>query len=283
MSAHPGPRETVGLVAGNGRFPLLFAEGARREGVRVVACAHRGETDPAIEGLVDELTWVRVGELGKIIRTLRDAGVRRAAMAGGIKKVGLFTGARPDLRGAAFLARMRNFRDDALLRGIAEEFERDGIEVIPSTTFLGAILAPEGVLGRVSPKKGEWADVAHGFRVAKAVGRFDVGQSVVVRGGLAIAIEGVEGTDACIRRGGELAHGAITVVKVSKPGQDLRFDVPAVGPSTIATLAAAKGRVLAVEARKTILLDREQLLGDADRAGIAVVGISERVVAEHDA
>lgn len=273
--------EPIGLIAGNGRFPLIFAETARREGVRVVAVAHRGETDEAIEPLVSALTWVRIGELGKMIRTFRDAGVTRAVMAGGLSKAGVFRGGRPDLRGAVFLARMRSFRDDALLRGIAAEFESDGIAIVPSTTFLSTLVTKPGVLGRLAPKHKEWSDIAYGFRVAKEVGRFDVGQSIVVRGGVALAIEGMEGTDACIRRGGELGHGGAVVVKVSKPGQDLRFDVPAVGPRTIETMAAAKARVLALEAQRTILLDREPLLAEADRAGIAIVGVDEMSLVEH--
>jgi UDP-2,3-diacylglucosamine hydrolase len=275
--------ETIGLIAGNGRFPLIFAETAKREGVRVVAVAHRGETEGAIDGLVDAVTWVRVGELGKMIRAFRDAGVKRAVMAGGLSKAGVFRGGLPDLRGAMFLARMRSFRDDALLRGVAAEFESDGIAIVPSTTFLSSIVTGEGRLGRVAPKRREWRDVAYGFRLAKEVGRFDVGQSVVVRGGVALAIEGMEGTDACIRRGGELGHGDVVVVKVSKPGQDLRFDVPAVGPKTIASMIEARATVLALEAQRTILLDRQALIADADRAKIAVVGVSEATVAEHAA
>ncbi len=267
--------ESIGLIAGNGRFPLIFAETAKREGVRVVAVAHRGETQEAIESLVDALTWVRIGELGKMIRAFRDAGVKRAVMAGGLSKAGVFRGGRPDFRGAMFLARMRSFRDDALLRGIAAEFENDGIAIVPSTTFLSSIVTKPGVLGQVAPKRKEWTDIAYGFRVAKEIGRFDVGQSIVVRGGVALAVEGMEGTDACIRRGGDLGAGNAIVVKVSKPGQDLRFDVPAVGPQTIATMAAVKARVLALEAERTILLDRAAMLADADRAGIAVVGVDD--------
>jgi DUF1009 family protein len=272
--------ETIGLIAGNGRFPLIFAEIARREGVRVIAVAHRGETDEGIDRIADAVTWVRVGELGKMIRAFRDEGVRRAVMAGGLSKVGVFRGGRPDLRGAMFLARMRSFRDDALLRGVAAEFESDGIAIVPSTTFLASIVVHEGVLGRHSPRRREWSDIAYGFRVAKEVGRFDVGQSVVVKGGVALALEGMEGTDPCIRRGGELGHGDVVVVKVSKPGQDLRFDVPAVGPRTIETMTAAGARVLALEAERTILLDRDDLLEHADRAGIAVVGVDEETLAE---
>ena len=275
--------ESIGLIAGNGRFPLIFAETAKREGVRVVAVAHRGETDEAIDGVADVVTWVRIGELGKMIRAFHDAGVRRAVMAGGLSKAGVFRGGRPDLRGAMFLARMRSFRDDALLRGIAGEFENDGIAIVPSTTFLSTIVAHDGTLGRVAPKRKEWRDIAYGFRLAKELGRFDAGQSVVVRGGVALAIEGMEGTDACIRRGGELGHGGVIVVKVSKPGQDLRFDVPAVGRVTITSMIEAKATVLALEAERTILIDRDAMLADADRAGIAVVGVSDAAIAEHTA
>jgi len=274
--------ETIGLIAGNGRFPLIFAQTAKQEGVRVVAVAHRGETDEGIEKVADAVTWVRIGELGKMIRAFRDAGVARAVMAGGLSKAGVFRGGRPDLRGAMFLARMRSFRDDALLRGIAGEFESDGIAIVPSTTFLARIVAHEGTLGRSAPKRKEWRDIAYGFRLAKELGRFDAGQSVVVRGGVALAIEGMEGTDACIRRGGELGHGGVIVVKVSKPGQDLRFDVPAVGPVTIASMVAARASVLALEAERTILIDRERMLADADGAGIAVVGVSDATLAEQE-
>jgi hypothetical protein len=272
--------ETIGLIAGNGRFPLIFAATARREGVRVVACAHQGETEHDIEGLVDAVTWVRVGELGRIIRVFQRAGVRRAVMAGGIRKVRLLSGFRPDLRGAAFLARVGSFHDDALLRGIATELERDGIEVVASTLFLSSLVTREGVLGRVQPKRADWKDITLGFRVAKDVGRWDVGQSVVVKNGIAIAIEGIEGTDECIRRGAALGRGGVIVVKVSKPGQDLRFDVPAAGPDTIRAMREAGARVLALEAERTILLDREEFLAKADAAKIVVVGVSEASVRE---
>jgi UDP-2,3-diacylglucosamine hydrolase len=270
--------ETIGLIAGNGRFPLIFAEGAKRAGVRVVAVAHRGETEPEIERVADEVTWIRVGELGKIIRTFQRAEVRRAVMAGGIRKVRLFSGFRPDLRGAAFLARLRSFHDDALLRGVAGELEREGIAVVESTIFLGDLVTRPGTLGRTQPKRGDEAQIALGFRVAKDVGRWDVGQSVVLKDGIVLAIEGIEGTDACIRRAGELGRSGAIVVKVAKPAQDLRFDVPAVGPGTIETMIAAKARLLALEAGRTIVLDRDEFLERADGARIAVVGVEEASV-----
>lgn len=267
--------ETIGLIAGNGRFPLIFSETAKAEGARIVAVAHRGETDESIERLADEVVWIRVGEVGKMIRTFQKANVRRAVMAGGIQKARLFSGFRPDLRGAAFLARQRSFHDDALLRGLARELEGEGIEIVPSTIFLGKLLAGEGPLGRVSVKRSDAKDVALGFRVAKGVGQWDVGQSVVVKRGIVLAIEGIEGTDAAIRRGGELGRGEVIVVKVAKPEQDLRFDVPAVGPQTIETMVAAGAKVLALEVGRTLILDRVAFLAAADAAKIAVVGISE--------
>lgn len=254
---------------------MIFAETAKGEGLRVVAVAHRGETVEEIERVADAVTWVRVGELGKIIRTFRDAGVERAVMAGGIQKVRFFSGARPDLRGALFLARLGSFHDDTVLRGLARELAAEGIEIVSSTLFLSKIVAPEGLLGRFAPKRRDWKDIAVGFRVAKDVGRWDVGQSVVLKRGIVLAVEGIEGTDACIRRGGLLGRGGVTVVKVSKPEQDLRFDVPAVGPGTVEALREAEAKVLAVEAGKTLLLDRHSLVAALDDARIAAVGVNE--------
>jgi UDP-2,3-diacylglucosamine hydrolase len=264
----------LGLIAGNGIFPRLVARGAREAGVAVVACAHLGETDPGIEHEVESCTWVRVGELGKIIRTFKQAGCERAVMAGGIRKARLFGGFRPDLRGAAFLVRMRTLHDDKLLCGIADELGSEGIMVVASTEYLPRLVPQAGVLTRRAPKARERSDIAFGMRVAKAIGGFEIGQTVVVKDGLVLAVEAVEGTDVAVRRGGDLSRGGAVVVKASKPGQDLRFDVPAVGPETIRLMAEVKATALAVEAGCTILLERERLLADADAAGIAVVAVA---------
>ena len=268
----------LGLIAGNGKFPLIFAQQAKREGVSLVTVAHRGETLEGIEKLVDNVTWVYVGELGKIIRTFHETGVHEVVMAGGIKKVKLFANFRPDLRGAAFLARVRSREDDQLLRGVADELEKDGIRVLESTMFLSQIIPPEGVLTRCSPSREQWEDVRLGFETAKETGRLGIGQCVVVKRRVVLAVEAAEGTDAAIRRGGELGKEGFVAVKVSKPQQDLRFDVPAVGLETIGTMRELKGAVLAVEAGKTILLEKEELIREADRAGIAVVGVSEKML-----
>jgi DUF1009 family protein len=264
----------LGLIAGNGKFPIIFAEQAKREGFEVVAVAHRGETLEQIETVVGEVTWIYVGQLGKMIQTFRSAGVTEAVMAGGIRKVKLFGNFRPDWRGAKFLARVRSRDDDALLRGVAEELEEEGIKILESTLCLSQIIPSEGVLTRSTPDAAQWEDIRFGFRMAKEVGRLGIGQTVIVKNGMVVAVEALEGTDAAIQRGGTLAQSSCVVVKVSKPDQDLRFDVPAVGVETIKNIHTVRGAVLAVEARKTILLEMDALLKQADAAGISVVAVS---------
>ncbi|MBM4260408.1 MAG: LpxI family protein [Deltaproteobacteria bacterium] len=266
--------KSVGLIAGNGKFPLIFAQEAKRQGYRVVAVAHRGETAEEIATVADAITWIYVGQLGKIIRTFQQAGVRQAVMAGGIRKVKLFGNFRPDLRGVSFLARMKSREDDALLRGIAGELERDGIQVIESTFCLADIMPKVGALTSHEPTTAQRHDIEIGFAAAKEIGRLGIGQTVVVKDRVIVAVEAIEGTDAAILRGGSLAKGGCVVVKVSKPHQDLRFDVPAVGVETIKSMAQAGASVLAVEAEKTILLEKEALLAEAQRAGIVVVAVS---------
>lgn len=264
----------IGLIAGNGKFPLIFAEQAKRQGFSVVAVAHREETDAALEQRVDQFTWIYVGQLGRIIRTFQKAGVTEAVMAGGIRKVRLLGNFRPDLRGARFLAKIKSREDDALLRGIADELANDGIRIIDSTFCLSDIIAQEGVLTHKSPTAAQWDDIRTGIRLAKEVGRLGIGQTVVVKNQVIIAVEAVEGTDAAIQRGGQLAKSGCVVVKVSKPHQDLRFDVPAVGVETINSLRLVGGAVLAVEAGKAILIEKDQLLRAADDCGIAVVAVA---------
>jgi hypothetical protein len=267
------PRERIGIIAGSGRFPILFAETAKRRGVDVVAVAHRGETAPELVHHVDAITWVQPGQLQAVIDALRQHGITRTVMVGAIAKPRMFREILPDARALAALSRIGKLRDDLLLRTIAEELEQEGITVVPSTTYLDEIVPAAGVLGQREPTPEEWADIRYGFQVVKAIGRFDIGQSVVVRGGAVMAVEGIEGTDATIRRAGQLVNGDIVVVKATKPIQDLRFDLPAIGPDTIRTIAEVRGRALAVEAGSTIILDRELTLTLADDARIAVVAV----------
>jgi DUF1009 family protein len=265
-------RERIGLIAGSGRFPVLFAETARRRGVEVVAVAHRGETAPELVHHADAITWVQPGQLQALIDALRAREVTRTVMVGGIAKPRMFREITPDARALAMIARVGKLRDDLLLRALADELEGEGIRVVPSTTYLDEIVPAAGVLGRRPPTPEEWADIRYGFQVVKMIGRFDIGQSVVVRGGAVMAVEGIEGTDATIRRAGQLVND-IVVVKATKPSQDLRFDLPAIGPETIRTIAEVRGRALAVEAGRTIVLDRPEMLALADDAKIAVVAV----------
>ena len=265
----------LGLIAGNGKFPVIFAREAKRAGYALVAVAHHGETLAEIGDAADDVTWVYVGQLGKIIRTLRRAGVTEAVMAGGIRKVKLFGNFRPDARGARFLARVKRRDDDALLRGVADELAREGIKILESTFCLSQIMPGAGVLTQRVPSAAHWEDIRFGFRVAKEIGRMGIGQTVAVKNGVVVAVEALEGTDQAIERAGKLAKSGCVVVKVSKPQQDLRFDVPAVGVETIINLHQARGAVLAVEASKTILLEKELLLRRAEECGISVVAFEE--------
>lgn len=261
----------LGLIAGNGRFPFLFAAGARRAGRRVVAAALKGEADPALEAQVDELFWVGMGQLGRLVEGFRERGVAEAAFAGGVGKLGAFRHARPDAKMLRALTRLKGFHDDALLRSIAQAIEDEGIRIVPSTRFLTDALAGPGVMTRRKPTADEERDISLGREVAEAIGRADVGQTVVVKGGNVVAVEAAEGTDACIQRAGELAGKGIVVVKRCKPRQDERFDLPAVGPRTVEAIARVHGAVLAIEAGKTLVLEPEELVRRADKARVAVV------------
>lgn len=260
----------LALIAGNGVFPLLVVRGAKAAGVEVVVVAHREETDPSIEDEVAEVTWVKVGELGRTIRTFVAAGCDHAVLAGGIGKVRALSDVRPDLRGAALLLKTRTLKDDRLLRGIADELSKDGLPVVSSTRYLPELVPPPGALTRKAPGRAVLDDIALGRRVLAATGPFEIGQSVVVKEGLVYALEAVEGTDAAIRRGAEAARGGAVVVKAAKAEQDLRFDVPAIGPDTIELMHEVGASVLAIEAGRTIILDRPAVVAAAEAAGIRV-------------
>ena len=264
----------IGLIAGNGALPRLFARAARGRGLSVIAVGHMGETDPELASEVDRLEWVKVGQVARIERLLKAAGVDQAVLAGGFSRMRAVQTMRPDIGLFRIAGRLRSFRDDALLRAAADEFESAGIRIMAPTELLREILAPEGHLAGPLLDAGQERDVTLGEEVATLLGRADVGQTVVVKNGHVLAVEAVEGTDACIRRGAELGGPGVVVVKLSKPGQDERFDLPAVGPATLEVLRSVGARVLAVEAGKTLLLEGDRLVALANEGGITLVAHS---------
>jgi DUF1009 family protein len=265
--------ERIGLIAGSGTLPHLFAQAAREQGLWVVAVAHRGETDPSLQAAVDSLSWVKVAQVDGIIRAFRRQGVTRAVMAGGIGRMRAIAEARPDFGALKIVARLRSWRDDSLLRAAAEYFEREGITIVSPTEYLKKLLAPKGRIAGAQLTSEQQRDVALGLEAAAALGKVDVGQTVVVRNGLVVALEAVEGTDEAIRRGGRLGGPGAVVVKLCKPGQDERFDLPAVGERTLSTMHEVKAAALAVQAGKTLVLDAASFVGAAERYGIAVAGV----------
>ena len=273
---HVTDGERIGLIAGNGRFPIIFADNARKLGYHVSAVAHEGETEPELAGHVDRIHWIKIGQLSKLIKAFKEDGVHQAVMLGGIKKTHVFTTVRPDFRTLALATRLALWKDDDILREFAKELEREGIVICESTFGLEGILVEEGTLTARAPSEKEWEDIRYGWEVAHDIGRLDIGQCVVIKDRVVVAVEAVEGTDGAIKRGGDLAKGGAVVVKRSKPQQDLRFDLPAVGPRTIEVMASVKASVLAIEAGRTILLDREIMLEKARSARIAIVGIKQK-------
>jgi DUF1009 family protein len=260
-----------GLIAGNGRFPFLVLDGARRAGVDLSVAAIREETDPEIERAAERVIWVGIGQLGKMIRFFKREGVERAIMAGQVKHVQIFSGALPDVRMLRMLLRLPRRNTDALIGAVADELASEGIELIDSTFFLQDHLAEVGTLTRRAPDKREQGDIEYGLEVAREIARLDLGQTIVVRSKACVAIEAMEGTDATILRAGLLARGRLTVVKVAKPAQDMRFDVPVIGVPTIESMIEAGATCLCITAGKTLMFDREQILKLADEKRIAVV------------
>jgi DUF1009 family protein len=264
--------DKLGLIAGNGTFPQLVAQAARRHQIAIIAVAHQNETDRALEPLCDRIVWIRVGELQRMIETFKRAGVTRAAMAGGISRARLQDSFAPDQRALAMLARIGKFSDDAVLRGVAAELEADGIEVIDPVYLLEGALADPGTMAGPPPTVAQLNDLELAFAVTRSLGPYDIGQAVAVRDGVVAAIEAVEGTDAAIRRAASLCGRGLVVVKAGKPGQDLRFDRPAIGPGTIELLAETGAAVLGIEARCTMILQRQRTLELAERSAITVFG-----------
>lgn len=264
----------LGIIAGNGRFPFLVAAAARRAGRRVVIAAIKEEALPEIEQAGDEVHWLGLGQLGRCIAVLREAGVSEAVMAGQVKHRQIFSDIVPDLTLMGVLARLAFKNTDSLIGGVADALAREGIRLLPSVELVADQMASAGPMTSRRPGGDEAKDVEYGAKIARALAGLDLGQTVVVKDRAAVALEAMEGTDEVIRRAGRIAGPGCVVVKVAKPRQDMRFDVPVAGRATIATMREAGARVLAVDAGKTLLIERDELLRDAQDAGIAVFGLA---------
>ena len=252
---------------------MLFAKAARKEGCQVFAIAHKGETGPELEEVVDYCHWVKLGQLGGIIKFFKKQGVTETVLVGTITKTRIFRDVLPDFKGLSLWNKIDTRQDDAILRAIANALDEDGITVLESTLYLQELLFPKGVLTKKKPSAEQMEDIRFGWGIARSIGDLDIGQCVVVRDRTVLAVEAIEGTDATIRRGGELAQKKAVVVKVKKPNQDFRFDLPAIGTKTIESMQAVKASVLAVECGQALLFDKEDMVKSANKAGIVVVGI----------
>ena len=260
-----------GLIAGNGDFPFLVLEGARSRGIEMAVIAIKEEASPALERAAKRLHWVSLGELSRTIELLHEEGVKRAVMAGQVKHNKIFSAIRPDWRLAKLLFSLPSKNTDSLIGAVAKVLEDEGIELVNSTEFLGPLLPKAGVLTRRAPSAEEAADIAYGRQIAQQVAGLDLGQTVVVRDCACVAVEAMEGTDETIERAARITGGQrITVVKVSKPQQDMRFDVPVIGLQTIEVMRRSNATALAIDAGRTLLFERDALIGAADEAGIAI-------------
>jgi len=266
--------KVLGLIAGGGDLPCVVAGEARKKNVtRIVAVGFPDQTSPELARHVDEMHWVSVGQLGKLIKTLRGAGVEQAVMIGRLDPKLVISKVRLDMRMLALAMRVKDRRADTVLRAIADEMEKDGIHLIDSTSYLTPLLATEGPMTGRKPGAEVMEDIVFGAAIAREIARLDIGQTVVVRKKAVVAVEAMEGTDETIRRAGLLCRKGMVVIKVSRPQQDMRFDVPVVGRETVDLLSNYRAAALALETGRTILLDREEFLKKADSAGIAVVGV----------
>src|SRR2546421_7972828 len=261
----------LGLIAGNGSFPFLVIAGAKRAGATVVVAGIREETDPAIEKLADRFTWVGIGQLGKMLRFFKNEGVDKAIMAGQVKHVQIFSRAIPDVRMLKMLLRLPKRNTDALIGAVADELAAEGIELIDSTFFLKDQLPQTGILTKRAPDERERGDIEYGLEIARAIARLDLGQTIVIRDRACVAIEAMEGTDAVIRRAAELVRGKLTVVKIAKPDQDMRFDVPVVGVPTIESMIHAHATCLCLTAGKTLMFDGDETIRLANKNKITIM------------
>jgi DUF1009 family protein len=265
----------LGLIAGNGVFPLEVARAARARGIRIIAVAHLNESDRALDSIAGEVTWIKVGELQKIIDVFKNAGVSEAAMAGGISRARLKDSFAPDARALKMLANIGRFSDDAVLRGVAREVESEGIKMIDPVPMIEHWLARAGVGAGPDPTPARMRDLDLAFAVARRLGAYDIGQTVAVRDGMVAAVEALEGTDAALRRAAALVGAGLVIAKAAKPGQDLRFDRPAIGPATVDLLAEIGAAMIGVEAGVALILERDRTLELARAQDVTIYGYAE--------
>jgi DUF1009 family protein len=264
----------IGIIAGQGELPIIIASDAKKRGYTVITVAIENLADPAIEKVSDDTRWVNVGKLGDLIETFSKSGIKQAVMAGKVPKSILYkTKVIPDMRAVKLLFSLKDRSDDTIMNALTSELEKEGISIIDTVSFSPDILTPEGSITKTTPSKDEWKDIEFGWRIAKEIGRLDIGQTVVIKGKAVMAIEAIEGTDEAIARGGKLAGEGAVVVKVSKPQQDMRLDVPVAGSDTISAMSKAGARVLALEAGRSIIINRQKVAAEANAASIAIVGI----------
>ncbi len=266
------PLHSLGIIAGNGVYPQLLAEAARKAGVeKIVAVAFTDETDPALEKHVDLLEWMRVGQLGRFLKFFRGQDIHHAIMAGQIAPKNLFD-LRPDLKAVMLLGKLKQRNAESIFAAIADELAKIDVDLLPATTFLEDSIAKPGLIAGPKLSSREEHDIEIGWKIAKEIARLNIGQTVIVKNGTIIAVEALEGTNEAIRRGGSLAHRGAVMVKAAKPNQDMRFDVPIIGAETIRVATKAGLRVIAVEAGKTLFLQRDAIANLAGAASISIVG-----------
>jgi UDP-2,3-diacylglucosamine hydrolase len=264
--------ETLGIIAGNGAYPRELAQAARNAGVKnIVAAAFTDETDAVIEKLADKVEWLRVGQLGRLLKFFREHGVHDAIMAGQIAPKNLFD-LRPDVKALVVLAKLKQRNAESIFTAIADELKKEDVDLLPAVTFLENDLAKSGLISGANLSRAEEEDIDFGWNVAKEIARLDIGQTLIVKNGTVLAVEAFEGTNDAIKRGGTLAREGAVMIKVAKPNQDMRFDVPVIGVETIKVATDAKLRVIAVEAGQTLLLERDKVVDLASRAKISILG-----------
>jgi len=266
----------IGLIAGGGQFPILFSKKAREKGYKIFSLGFKSETTPELESYVDDLTWIYLGQISKLIKYFKANKITQVVMLGSIKKTNIFKDIRPDFKALSFIAKTTRTHDDSVLTSFANLLSKEGIQIKPSTFLLPDLISPEGCWTKRNPDKAEKKDIVQGWKLAKEIGRLDIGQCIVISNGTVLAVEAIDGTDETIKRGGRLSgkHGAV-LVKLSKPTQDLRFDLPSSGSQTIETMQKSGVNVLAIEANKTLSFDREEMVTLANQYNICIVAYTD--------